>query len=65
MPPPSSACGTCLMSDDNDLHEPEHDHLLDPEFYDEYVTAEVEAQPMFDDAHEEDDASGMLDDDDE
>lgn len=53
------------MSDDNDLHEPEHDHLLDPEFYDEYVTDEVEAQPMFDDAHEEDDASGVLDDDDE
>ena len=49
------------MNDDSDLHEPEHDHLLDHEFYDEYTTHEAEVSPLFDD-EEEDDACGMLDD---
>lgn len=42
------------MSDnDPDLHEPEHDHLLDREFDDDYDPGEAEADPMFDDIEDE------------
>ena len=50
------------MNDESDLHEPEHDHLLDHEFYEEFTHGETEVSPLYDD-DEEDDASGMLDDD--
>lgn len=32
------------MRDENDLHEPEHDHLLDREFLDEEFELEADAQ---------------------
>ncbi|MFI7857452.1 hypothetical protein ACIF8Z_10680 [Pseudomonas promysalinigenes] len=32
------------MRDENDLHEPEHDHLLDQEFLDEEFELEADAQ---------------------
>lgn len=44
----------------DDLHEPEHDHLLDHEFHDDHGVCEQEVDPLFDD--EEDDAWGLLDD---
>lgn len=31
------------MRDDDDLHEPEHDHLLDREFFDEDIEPEASA----------------------
>lgn len=49
------------MTDDNDIHEPEHDHLLDHEFYDEYDVSEPEVGSVSDD-DEDDDAWGLLDD---
>ena len=51
------------MNDDNDIHEPEHDHLLDHEFYDEYEAPEPEVGAVSDDDQDEDDdAWGLLDD---
>ncbi|WP_028696063.1 hypothetical protein [Pseudomonas cremoricolorata] len=56
------------MHEDDELHEPEHDHLLDREFFDDDSTAEPEASSFDDDydedsefAEDEDDAAGWLD----
>lgn len=46
---------------EDDIHEPEHDHLLDHEFHDQYVAPEPEAGGLYDDG-EDDDAWGLLDD---
>lgn len=54
------------MHDDDDIHEPEHDHLLDHEFHDQYIAPEPEAGGMDEDEDDEDDdAWGLLDDDDD
>lgn len=36
------------MNDDLDIHEPEHDHLLDHEFYEVDATLQEEVDPLFD-----------------
>ncbi|WP_177409032.1 hypothetical protein [Pseudomonas sp. R37(2017)] len=41
------------MSEERDIPEPEHDHLLDHEFHDEQPWGEEDAQAIFDE--EEDD----------
>lgn len=54
------------MHDDDELHEPEHDHLLDREFFDDPLATELEAD-SFDEAYDdetdldEEDAAGWLD----
>jgi hypothetical protein len=49
------------MSDEIDIPEPEHDHLLDHEFHDNESWAEEDAQAVFDDEDEEDDDVDFLD----
>ena len=53
------------MRDEDDIHEPEHDHLLDHEFHDD-DPGEEQVDPMYDDIEEEDDEYGLdvLDDED-
>ncbi|WP_312934766.1 hypothetical protein [Pseudomonas sp.] len=34
------------MRDDDDIHEPEHDHLLDREFFEDDGECEPEAHPF-------------------
>ncbi|OLS62345.1 hypothetical protein [Pseudomonas putida] len=53
------------MHDEDELHEPEHDHLLDHEFHDD-EEGEQYADPMFDDVEDEDEEYGLdvLDDED-
>ncbi|MCU1719720.1 MULTISPECIES: hypothetical protein [unclassified Pseudomonas] len=53
------------MHDEDDIHEPEHDHLLDHEFHDD-DERETQADPMFDDVEDEDEEYGLdvLDDED-
>lgn len=43
------------MNDEIDIHEPEHDHLLDHEFDEDFDAVEAEANPLFD--HADDDES--------
>ncbi|WP_166566917.1 hypothetical protein [Pseudomonas sp. R5(2019)] len=43
------------MSDEIDIHEPEHDHLLDHEFYENEHAVEEEVQPLYDDENGADD----------
>ncbi|MHC6226114.1 hypothetical protein ACYU03_15310 [Pseudomonas sp. X10] len=43
------------MRDEDDIPEPEHDHLLDHEFHDGGAGQELDASP-FDDALDEDEA---------
>lgn len=52
------------MSDEDDIHEPEHDHLLDHEFHDGYEPAEAEVNPLFDEDEEEEYGLDVLDDED-
>lgn len=52
------------MSDDPDIHEPEHDHLLDHEFAEDYEPGETEADPMFDEVEDEEYGLDVLDDED-
>ena len=49
------------MSDEIDIPEPEHDHLLDHEFHDNESWVEEDAQAIFDDEDEEDDDVDFLD----
>ncbi|WCM53599.1 hypothetical protein OH720_11490 [Pseudomonas sp. WJP1] len=49
------------MSDEIDIPEPEHDHLLDHEFHDEEPWVEVDAQGILDDEDEEEDDLDYLD----
>lgn len=53
------------MHDEDDIHEPEHDHLLDHEFHDD-DESETHADPMFDDVEDENEEYGLdvLDDED-
>ena len=53
------------MHDEDELHEPEHDHLLDHEFHDD-EEGEQYSDPMFDDVEDEDEEYGLdvLDDED-
>ncbi|WP_313456461.1 hypothetical protein [Pseudomonas sp.] len=41
------------MRDDDDLHEPEHDHLLDHEFLHDGIDLEPDAQGALDDVENE------------
>ncbi|QYX54518.1 hypothetical protein K3F44_09590 [Pseudomonas sp. S07E 245] len=43
------------MSDEHDLHEPEHDHLLDHEFLYEDFAPEADAQGLLDEVDDSDD----------
>jgi len=43
------------MHDEQDLHEPEHDHLLDHEFHDDDCAFQDEVDPMDDPADDEED----------
>ncbi|MDD2058904.1 hypothetical protein N5D52_23250 [Pseudomonas sp. GD03860] len=45
------------MHDEPDIHEPEHDHLLDHEFHDGDCALQDEVDPMYDpvDDHEDED----------
>ncbi|MDD0976188.1 hypothetical protein [Pseudomonas fontis] len=53
------------MHDDLDIHEPEHDHLLDHEFDEGYELAEDEVNPLFDDSDDEEEYGlDVLDDED-
>ena len=56
------------MSDEHDLHEPEHDHLLDHEFLYEDFAPEADAQGLLDEVEDEEitlDESTLNDSDDE
>lgn len=53
------------MHDDPDIHEPEHDHLLDHEFDEGYEPVEDEVNPLFDDSDDEEEYGlDVLDDED-
>ncbi|EPA93998.1 hypothetical protein D3C76_826380 [compost metagenome] len=49
------------MSDEIDIPEPEHDHLLDHEFHDEEAWVEQDAQGILDDEEDEDEEDDDLD----
>jgi hypothetical protein len=49
------------MSDEIDIPEPEHDHLLDLEFHDDESFAEADAQAIYDDEDDVDDDVDYLD----
>ncbi|NIE76214.1 hypothetical protein F3J44_11525 [Pantoea sp. Tr-811] len=51
------------MRDEDDLHEPEHDHLLDHEFLDDDFEPEADAQGAEDDVEEDEALFDDLDDD--
>ncbi|WP_426811390.1 hypothetical protein ABOC32_13640 [Pseudomonas sp. WOUb67] len=50
------------MHDEDDLHEPEHDHLLDHEFLDEGMEPEADAQGAEDEVEEDEETLDDLDD---
>ncbi|WP_165840722.1 hypothetical protein [Pseudomonas sp. SDI] len=52
------------MNDENDIHEPEHDHLLDHEFDEGHEPAEAEVNPLFDDSDDEEYGLDVLDEED-
>ncbi|MDD1016803.1 hypothetical protein [Pseudomonas rubra] len=43
-----------MNDDDLDIHEPEHDHLLDHEFFEDDDALQDEVNPLFD-PHDDDD----------
>ncbi|MFK0090752.1 hypothetical protein ACIQUS_26115 [Pseudomonas sp. NPDC090755] len=47
------------MNDEPDIHEPEHDHLLDHEFHDLDPALQDEADPMFDPVDEDEGADDL------
>ncbi|HEX9136911.1 MULTISPECIES: hypothetical protein [Pseudomonas] len=49
------------MSDEIDIPEPEHDHLLDHEFHDEEAWVEQDAQGILDDEEDEEEEDDDLD----
>jgi hypothetical protein len=49
------------MSDEIDIPEPEHDHLLDHEFHNEEAWVEQDAQGILDDEDDEDEEDDDLD----
>jgi hypothetical protein len=49
------------MSEERDIPEPEHDHLLDHEFHDDEPWGEEDAQAIFDEEGEADDDVDFLD----
>jgi hypothetical protein len=49
------------MSEERDIPEPEHDHLLDQEFHDDEPWGEADAQGILDADDEEDDEVDYLD----
>ncbi|PRA53713.1 hypothetical protein CQZ98_13675 [Pseudomonas sp. MYb115] len=49
------------MSEERDIPEPEHDHLLDHEFHDDEPWGEADAQGILDADDEEDDEVDYLD----
>ena len=50
------------MNDEDDLHEPEHDHLLDHEFLYDGMDAEADAQGAEDEIEEDEETLDDLDD---
>ncbi|MGS7252512.1 hypothetical protein ACQ7NP_15475 [Pseudomonas anuradhapurensis] len=50
------------MRDEDDLHEPEHDHLLDHEFLYDDSEAEADARGIEDDIEEDEETLDDLDD---
>ncbi|EKT4465494.1 hypothetical protein WCE02_05950 [Pseudomonas juntendi] len=51
------------MHDEDDLHEPEHDHLLDHEFFDDDSDPEADAHGALDEAEEDEELLDDFDDD--
>ena len=49
------------MSEERDIPEPEHDHLLDHEFHDDEPWGEADAQGILDDEEDEDEEDDDLD----
>jgi hypothetical protein len=49
------------MSEEIDIPEPEHDHLLDHEFHDHESWAEEDAQGVYDDVDDEDEEPDAFD----
>ncbi|WP_316250539.1 hypothetical protein [Pseudomonas fluorescens] len=45
---PKALLQELMMHDEPDIHEPEHDHLLDHEFYDGEPVQQDEVDPLFD-----------------
>ncbi|MDD1961849.1 MAG: hypothetical protein WCC62_24075 [Pseudomonas capeferrum] len=52
------------MRDEDDLHEPEHDHLLDHEFLYDDIEHEADAQGVLDEVEEDEETLDDLDDED-
>ncbi|MBC3482909.1 MULTISPECIES: hypothetical protein [unclassified Pseudomonas] len=52
------------MRDEDDLHEPEHDHLLDHEFLYDDIEHETDAQGALDEVEEDEETLDDLDDED-
>ncbi|BAN53697.1 MULTISPECIES: hypothetical protein [Pseudomonas] len=50
------------MHDEDDLHEPEHDHLLDHEFFYDDMEPEADAQGAEDEVEEDEETLDDLDD---
>ncbi|QBF27127.1 hypothetical protein EXN22_16015 [Pseudomonas tructae] len=46
-----------MNDDDLDIHEPEHDHLLDHEFFEDDDSLQEEVNPLFD-PHDDDEEEG-------
>jgi hypothetical protein len=52
------------MHDEDDLHEPEHDHLLDHEFLYDDLEPEADAQGAEDEVEEDEELDDLDDEDD-
>ncbi|AIL62446.1 hypothetical protein PSAKL28_32800 [Pseudomonas alkylphenolica] len=48
-----------MMHDEPDIHEPEHDHLLDHEFYDGEPVQQDEVDPLFDPQDDDEQADAL------
>lgn len=47
------------MHDEPDIHEPEHDHLLDHEFYEGDSSLQDEVDPLFDPQDDDEQADAL------
>ncbi|WP_431311958.1 hypothetical protein [Pseudomonas alkylphenolica] len=56
---PNALPQVLMMHDEPDIHEPEHDHLLDHEFYDLDPAQQDEVDPLFD--PQDDESADTLD----
>jgi hypothetical protein len=56
---PKALLQELMMHDEPDIHEPEHDHLLDHEFYDGEPVQQDEVDPLFDPQDDDEQADAL------